>query len=317
MGDGTVGGSTPVVGKPIGVVVVNYGSHELVEANLGRTELTPGAAHVVLVDNFAGPDERAGVAALCARRGWELVGPPTNLGFGAAVNAGARRAFELGCDSVLVLNPDAYIDGPAVDRLREHVEGDPNALVTTLLRTSGGGVQAARSAWRLRDGQTRNDDGGPPVDGPIHAWLTGAVLALHRELFERLGGFDDRYFLYWEDVDLSYRAERLGAELVVRDDLVVIHDEGGTQGPRAGRAKSDVYYYYNCRNRLLFGAQHLTRRQLVRWILTTPQASWAILLRGGRRQLLHSRSPLWACLRGSAAGLRLAFGALLRPASAA
>jgi hypothetical protein len=90
-----------------------------------------------------------------------------------------------------------------------------------------------------------------------------------------------------------------------------VHDEGGTHGRTDGPAKSALYYRYNCRNRLAFAARHVGRRRLVRWILTTPGASWDILLRGGRRQLLGSPGLAWAALAGTCSGLRLAVGALV------
>jgi GT2 family glycosyltransferase len=143
-------------------------------------------------------------------------------------------------------------------------------------------------------------------------WLTGACLALTIDMFDEVGGFDESYFLYWEDVDFSYRAGLAGAELLVREDLTVVHDEGGTQGQRSGRAKSQTYYYYNCRNRLVFAAKHLGARSILRWALLTPQQSWAVLLRGGRRQLLDSPITAMAAVRGSLAGLMYVASVVLR-----
>ena len=142
-------------------------------------------------------------------------------------------------------------------------------------------------------------------------------MAFGRELFDGIGGYDEQYFLYWEDVDFSIRAGRAGAHLQVRDDLIAQHDEGGTQGERQGRAKSNAYYRYNCRNRLLFAARHLGVRRRVDWMMLTPRESWQILLDGGRRQLLHSPRPLFATVRGSVEGLGIACSALARQLFAA
>ena len=135
---------------------------------------------------------------------------------------------------------------------------------------------------------------------------------MSRTLFERLGGFDEAFFLYWEDVDLSYRWVAAGGRLVVRKDLAAVHDSGGTQGPQRGRAKSPTYYRYNCRNRLLFAARHLDRRSRLAWALLAPAVGWEILLRGGRRQLVRSWRPWWAALRGTLEGLALL---IVQPAS--
>jgi hypothetical protein len=94
--------------------------------------------------------------------------------------------------------------------------------------------------------------------------------------------------------------------------LKVVHHEGGTQKRPNGRALSSQYYYWNCRNRLVFAAKHLSFRQALRWMRGTPTESWHIYLRGGRRQILHSPKGLAATLRGSLTGLLVAGTILLR-----
>jgi GT2 family glycosyltransferase len=143
-------------------------------------------------------------------------------------------------------------------------------------------------------------------------WMTAACLAVHEELWQRTGGLAEDYFMYWEDVDFSMRSVRAGGTLLVRDDLTVVHDQGGTQGPRQGRAKSSLYYFYNARNRMLFAARHLDRCALWGWWWRTPKVSWEIFLRGGRRQLLHSPRLALAAARGAYAGIAIGSRALLR-----
>jgi GT2 family glycosyltransferase len=298
----------------LGIVVVNYGSHDLVDANLGGVALDRRTVRVIVVDNFSTEDERESIRATTATHGWELVPLVDNLGFGAAVNAGVRRAERFGCTSVLLLNPDAVVTSDVVAELHAHSRREPNMLITPVIVASDGTVCFAGSELLLRDGSLKglaNAAAGSDPARRAKRWLTAACLAMSCEMFTRIGGFDETYFLYWEDVDLSYRAEAAGGCLVVRDDLVVVHDEGGTQGKRQGRAKSHVYYYYNCRNRLLFAARNLGQRDLLRWMVVTPSASWQILMRGGRRQLVHSPRPLVAAIRGSIAGLALGVRALL------
>lgn len=119
----------------------------------------------------------------------------------------------------------------------------------------------------------------------------------------------EEYFLYWEDVDFSIRATKAGVGLILRDDLCVVHDEGGTQQRPGSRAKSSLYYYYNTRNRLLFGVAHAAAGSRRTWLLQTPRQSYRIWLRGGRRQLLESPGGLVAAIRGTAAGLGRFLGA--------
>lgn len=299
----------------VAVVVVNYGSHALIAANLGAM---PEAASVFIVDNFMSDLERDSVANLCTARGWELVALADNRGFGAGCNAGMRAAQERGCECFLLLNPDAVLSSDVIDQLRQQVLRQPLTLVSPCLDDSNGrrvyqGVELLLRNGRMKRAETVGAGFGParPDRWP---WLSGAALALHAEVFARTGGLDESYFLYWEDVDFSVRATAAGCALAVRTDLIGVHDEGGTHSTsHHDRAKSSIYYYHNCRNRLYFAARHLSRRQVVRWLLATPGASWEILMRGGRRQLLHSPSLGLAALRGTVAGVIVALASLARP----
>jgi GT2 family glycosyltransferase len=311
---------TEISAARMGIVVVNYGSHRLIEANLGSIDLSRLDVQVVIVDNFSSLEERSAIEHVASSRSWSLVNLARNEGFGAGANAGLRVAADAGCASFLVLNPDADVQVEVVDELQQHCLRDRYALVTPILVTSAGEIAFDGSQVYLDTGRikrVRRPDGagsrGEVIsdrllgDGrPARAWLPGTCLALHRDLLSKAGGFHEPYFLYWEDLDLSYRCQDVGGSLVIRHDLAVVHDEGGTQQRPGGRALSQRYYYWNCRNRLLFAARHLPTRQVVRWMLHTPAESWQIVLRGGRRQLLHSPAPLVAAVRGSLAGLMIA-----------
>ena len=302
------------------IVVVNYGSHQLIDANLGSLDLAEQPLRVVVVDNFSGDAERAAMKELAKRRRWTLVEMLDNRGFSAAVNAGIERARSLGSVCFMLLNPDARSSIATMLELRETCLAQPLAMIAPRIETSDGRFYFNGASVDFRTGrmtrlvQTVANQGVevlPDVIGYGWPWLTGACVALHRRLVELVGPLNDSYFLYWEDVDYSRRVTVAGGELVLRRDLVVVHDEGGTQGAQHGRAKSNRYYYFNCRNRLIFGSTHLSYRQLRQWIIATPAASWEILMRGGKRQLLHSPGPLVAVALGTAVGLSRAVRTLV------
>ena len=131
--------------------------------------------------------------------------------------------------------------------------------------------------------------------------------AASRSLWERLDGFDDRYFLYWEDIDLSHRVLELGGSLRVLSDIEAVHDEGGTHRERVfGRGKSPTYYYYNIRNRLVFAAIHLDDLEFGRWLRASKAMAAEVLLEGGRAQFIWPWKALSAARRGLRDGVSFA-----------
>lgn len=277
------------------VVVVNYGSHALLERNLAPLQRQVPELDVVVVDNLTTRDEQHAVQRLGEQHGWTVLAESENLGFGAGVNRGARWAFDHGAEHVLMLNPDATIDGAGLARLRDRVTADPMRLVAPTVRTPQGRVWFDGSVVDLATGAVRRGD---PLGPQDVRWLSGACLLVSRTLWELVGGFDERYFLYWEDIDLSYRVQQAGGRLEVVNDAVATHDQGGTQHSRSARAKSDTYYYHMVRGRLLFCGAHLPTTARIRWLATAPRYAWGVVLHGGRRQLLHSVSPVLSAARG-------------------
>lgn len=287
-------------------VVVNYRSSALIAQGLHAPALAERGLRVVVVDNFSTEAERAAVRALGAAHGWEVLALPGNPGFGAASNAGVARARALGCRAVVLVNPDVAAEAGVLRALADHVLADPSSMASPLIRRPGGQVWFAGAELLLSTGATRQLRGRPPVGEP---WLAGTCLAVHADLWERLGGFDDGYFLYWEDIDLSHRCLAAGGRVVVRDDLEVVHAVGGTQG----EGKSAVYYRYNCRNRLLFAARHLPPRAILRWLAHTPAYTGRVLRREGGRRVVRRPSLAFAGLAGTTAGVGLALRALVLP----
>ncbi len=303
----------PKARSQLAIVVVNYGSHVLLASNLvGLARELPDAI-VVVVDNPTTTTEREAATALCETAGFLLVCPEDNVGFGAGMNEGVRRATDAGADTFLLLNPDAVIHADAVQVLVDRVAADPYLLVSPLIERPDGTVWFAGSHLYLSSGIARSQSRRPEHPrGEVEPWLSGCCLVVTAELWSLVGGFANGYFMYWEDVDLSYRVVRAGGRLRVETSAVAVHDVGGTQGAPEARGKSKTYYFYNTRNRLLFAARHLSVPAMLRWVLSSLPAGWEILTRGGRRQLVQSREPLSAALTGTAAGLSIVSRQLLR-----
>ena len=292
----------------LAVVVVGYGSSALLAANLAPlTRRLPGARTVV-VDNRTTDAERAAMRRLSAEEGWELVEPDGNLGFGLGMNAGAERALAAGATRLLLLNPDATIEPDDVATLLRAADGDGPALLAPRILRPDGSVWFDGSDLHLGDGRisaTRKREQLGVTDA--EQWLSGACLLVTADLWRAVGGFGDAYFLYWEDVELSFRARRAGARVEVVPEATAVHAEGGTQGEghaSSGEAKSTGYYYFNIRNRLVFASRNLPPETVARWRRASLPIAYEVLLQGGRRQFLRSLRPLGAAFRGLRDGLR-------------
>lgn len=290
-------------GQGLGLVVVNYGSSELLRSNIPAGLGKTADARIIVVDNFSSELERQKMRLLALERRWILVEPEDNLGFGDGVNAGVLRGAELGCRTFITLNPDASAEPEVLKALAQTAHHQPDALISPCVVDSDGKPRFSGSTVSMRTGRIRTGWSTPDDDPEWKNWLTGACMAFSGEAFVRLGGFASGYFLYWEDVDLSRRAANLGMELMLRDDLQVIHDEGGTHTTARSRSNSGLYYYYNTRNRLVFGARMAPKDNRAAWILSTPRESMMIWLRGGRKQLFTQPAGIVAAARGSLKGL--------------
>jgi GT2 family glycosyltransferase len=292
----------------LAVVVVGYGSSALLASNLAPLARSLPGAVTVVVDNRTTDEERMRMRELAAGGGWSLVEPAENLGFGPGMNAGVETALGTGADALLLLNPDATIGVEDVATLLQTVRADRDALLAPRILRPDGSVWFDGSDLHLADGRisaTRKRDELGVRDAEL--WLSGACLMLSAELWRRVGGFGDGYFLYWEDVELSYRARRAGAHVRVVPEATAVHAEGGTQGAgheRSGEAKSETYYYFNIRNRLVFAARNLDASRVRRWRRASLPIAYEVLLQGGRRQFLRPVAPVRAAFRGVRDGLR-------------
>lgn len=284
------------------LVVVNYASSELLARNLSKIAY-PGL-DVLVVDSQSSVAERERVLKLCETHGWLALPLDDNPGFGGAVNAGAAAAAENGAVILLTLNPDATIDNNSLGLLIDAAATDQQALVSPRIVTGSGTPWFDGADLYLDDGSTASWRKRSERNGrPRREWATGGCFAIDMRTWEKLGGFDEDYFMYWEDIDLSHRLLDSGGRLTLIEDALVVHDEGQTQAVTPGsRAKSTLYYRYNIRNRLIYAAKHLDAEGWRRWRRTAPSASYQILLRGGRRQLLGF-APWRAMLRGLRDGM--------------
>jgi N-acetylglucosaminyl-diphospho-decaprenol L-rhamnosyltransferase len=223
----------------VAIVTVSFHSDEVLPRFLASIEGAGSLPHMsVVVDNDPHPDETIG--ALAASSGARYLALGSNRGYGAAVNAAARTLPE-SVRWILVSNPDVVLHPGAIDTLAEVGESDATigAIGPALLTGTGETYPSARTLPSLRTGVGHalfsNLWAGNPWsrayrhDDVEHArtrdagWLSGACLLVRRSAFDELDGFDEGYFMYFEDVDLGYRLGRSGYRSVYEPSAVAEH----------------------------------------------------------------------------------------------
>jgi GT2 family glycosyltransferase len=212
--------------RPLVVVVAFHNTDDL---RICLADLD-GWGELVVVDN--GGD--TAVERLAAAVGGSYVNPGSNVGFAAAVNLALQRRRP--SQHALLLNPDARLTPADADRLLAKLETSPRlaAVAPTLSAING---EPQRTTW--------------PVPSPREVWtdavglrrwlrpraefVVGAVLLLRAEALNQVGDFDDRFFLYAEECDWQFRAQRLGWTVASVGEIVVPHAGGASSADNIRR----------------------------------------------------------------------------------
>jgi GT2 family glycosyltransferase len=283
--------------------IVTHNSGVFIEEAISSL-LSDGAESVSILDNASVIAERASLRRIAAgTEGVEVFFSDENLGFGRGVNRLLDLASRhLDDDSLLwIVNPDLVVSPGAMLALSQALESWH--IVSPIIWTGQG---ADRRLWysggdidTRRGLTTMSTVGDPPTREREVSFITGAAPMMSAGTWRELGGFREDLFLYWEDAELSLRAVQLGLRMAVVPGANVWHAVGGS-GEDSGR--SEAYYYYMQRNRLLVCAPHSSRRDLV---LGHGARYAARLIRAPLREDSGRLGKLRASLRGIAAGLSL------------
>jgi N-acetylglucosaminyl-diphospho-decaprenol L-rhamnosyltransferase len=243
------------VTEGLSVAIVTFNSAGVIGSCVAAVGRWLPGAEIIVVDNGSS-DESVGIARAGSARVRAVTGAG-NIGFGRACNLAADLA---GAGHVLFLNPDARIVGVDERSLGEAMRGREFGLrVASLVGDAAGGavggpvalVRRERS-W-VRDvvhhavGPLRPRELGPVRQRPPEAgggrWASAAAMIVRREEFLRVGGFDPRFFVYYEDRELSARYRDAGLAIGGLPGFVVVHAGGGSSAAEGVGATSKAWEY--------------------------------------------------------------------------
>ena len=226
---------------PVSVLIVNYRVYDDLDQSLAALEgVLTADDEIIVIDNES---DQARLSALQARHPRvRSIASATNLGFAAGVNRAARDARH---PMLLVLNPDALVKGSVVETLAAWLRDHPDTgVVGPRIFNPHGTVQPSarrfpgistaiggRTSWLTErfpnNWISRRNllglDGTDPIDAD---WIAGSCFMTTRKAFDAAGGFDESFFLYWEDADYCRRLQALGFKSTYLPNVSVQHSGG-------------------------------------------------------------------------------------------
>lgn len=277
----------------LSIIIVNYRTWEPLRACLeslleGQDAAASAGIEIIVVDNASGDGQFAGFAQTFPQV--EFVRSAINGGFARGCNLGAQHATGR---ELLFLNPDVVASPQAIRALLSLKQAHPAVRVLTLVQRDAKGRRQkvfgrfpslatawgiSRAALRILFPKRYPDPRRAEAELLDVDWVSGSALMIDRRAFDALEGWDERYWMYYEDVDLCRRAYAMGYRRCFTSSAELIHLHGG-----ASRSSDSTRALTRCevlRSRHLYGHLHFGRARAGIWHALT------ILSRSAPRLLL-------------------------------
>jgi N-acetylglucosaminyl-diphospho-decaprenol L-rhamnosyltransferase len=248
------------------VVILNYRTAKLTlrAARAALADLPNAQSEIVLVDNASGDGSEETLRKAIETQGWadrvRLVVSPRNGGFGAGNNLGMAAGMSDGTkpDYFYILNSDAFPDRgcmrtllthlethPKAGLVGSHVRGEDNVPHHTAFRFPGIASEfeaAARVGLVSRWLREHRIIVGFPTKAAQVDWVAGASVMMRRALLEQIGGFDETFFLYFEETDLCRRAADVGWQCWYAPEAQLVHIGSASTGMKTWRRRPSYWY---------------------------------------------------------------------------
>jgi len=240
----------------VGVVILNWNNWPDTKICIDflKKSISNSDNLIIVVDNGSSDDS---VENLRELKDIVLLESKSNLGFSGGCNLGIKYCVDHFCDYIVLLNNDAVVSKDTILHMLSAMQRYRNrALIGSIVFNHDGSIQSA--------GMKINK-----ITGRVEAYkqfnvmnridyITGCCLLLPINFISEVGYFDDNFFLYWEDADLSIRANLAGYKLVIDPQSMVFHKDSAS-------TKDNPYIkelYYNLSQLLFMKKHHYTRLAL-------------------------------------------------------
>lgn len=237
------------------VVIPNWNGQRLLQKNLPNViKNVPKGSEIIVIDD-ASSDESVNFLKSNFGKDIRLVVNSKNRGFAQSVNTGFRYAKN---NLVCLLNSDVSPEPNFLENVGIRFKSNPKVFAVVLHEKGYGPASAKFKGFLAHNSESEK------TERDISLWASGGSSVFRRDLWWKLGGFDDKLFrpFYWEDVDLGYRAWKSGYVIQWEKSALVNHNHESSINKNSFR----VSYIQKIkeRNELLFMWKNLTSKKLIK-----------------------------------------------------
>jgi GT2 family glycosyltransferase len=278
------------------VIVPNWNGLNMLPGCLESLKSQTVTPHIVMVDNGSTDESVSYIETNFPSV--KVIKLDSNSGFTGGVNRGIEYALEQQAEYILLFNNDAVADRAWVEHLVDSAATSPEAGIITgkLMRSDKVHLDSTGehySIWGLPYPRGRNSpDNNQYKPGEIFG-ATGGASLYRAELFKDIGLFDEDFFAYYEDVDMSMRAQMAGWKVRYQPEAIAYHDIGGTSSKLGDFAR-----FHSAKNFLLLYARNMPTKLYFKYLpLFTLQFLRMALGSIARRKFMAFLNGTWAAIR--------------------
>jgi hypothetical protein len=188
---------------------------------------------ILVVDNGSNDNSKSELDKYkAAHKNTEIIYNHKNLGFAGGVNTGIKWAIDKGFEFIALINNDATVDKSWIENLLSGIKNKDTGICTGLLLHQDGKTIDSTgdwySTWGLPFPRNRNDVTSKSPDSQLVFSASGGASLYKTALFRDIGLFDEDFFAYYEDTDISFRAQLAGWNVAYTKDAIAYHKQGET-----------------------------------------------------------------------------------------
>ncbi len=211
----------------LSVIIVCYRAHERVIRCLEALDSFSGndfSMEVIVVNNNPGDIKYSEIEKRFTK--YRFIQNTVNGGYANGCNLGVTKATG---DYYLFLNPDAIALEDDVKKLLMAAKSNPSFFIISCRQIRKNGKESKAYGdfpWEKRKNSKGEKEAGNEIIFPD--WISGSVMMIRKEVFDSLKGFDEDFWMYYEDVDLCRRVRKAGGEIAFCNNITIQHDHGGS-----------------------------------------------------------------------------------------